>query len=172
VTETLSIDSLKAAINAKKKATAPSDQDKFEAKARRFEQAVQHFNQQVQKVVSQIPALNVTLEDETETFTSPAYPGYSKEVRDQRLKIAMEEDFLLFDPTGQSFSTSFGQIHIEASRPIPILIERILYLMESRADPSRFYWGYRSIEDFGQKICPFDQAALLKILHSVFAGGD
>ena len=164
------MDSLREAIKSHQTEDAADDLSRrFEKKAKKFEQAVAHLNRQVEKVIRQVPELSIELEDEEEVFTSPAYPGMSKTVHDQILKITLEDDYLIFDPTGRSYSTAFGQIKIEASKPIPMLVEKVLYLMENPRKPRSFFWGFRSVEDFGQKIYPFNQQTLLAMLKAVFA---
>ena len=109
------------------------------------------------------------LEDEKEIFTSPAFPGLQCEINDQRLKIMLEEDFLVFDPSGKALTSALGQIQIQASKPITFMIEKILYLIHDPRKPGGAYWGYRSIENLGGNLVPFSKEALLKLLHEVFA---
>jgi hypothetical protein len=52
-----------------------------------------------------------------------------------------------------------------------MLVEKTLYLMENPRKPRSFFWGYRSANDFGQKIYPFNQQILLALLKAVFAEG-
>ena len=170
MSEKISIDSLRDAIKSQRSdSEADNLSQRFEKKAKKFERAVAHFNRQVEKVIRQIPELSIEFTDEEEVFTSPAYPGMSQTVHDQILKVTLDDNYLIFDPTGRSYSTTFGQIQIEASKPLPLLVEKNLYLMENPRKPQSFFWGYRSVEDFGQKIYPFNQQTLLAILKAVFA---
>jgi hypothetical protein len=170
MSEKISIDSLRKAIKSQRAESEANDLiNRFEKKAKKFEQAVAHLNRQVEKVIRQVPELSIEFEDEEEVFTSPAYPGMSKTVHDQILKITLEDDYLIFDPTGRSYSTTFGQIQIQASKPLPMLVEKTLYLMENPRKPRSFFWGYRSAKDFGQKIYPFNQETLLTLLKAIFA---
>jgi len=170
MSEKISIGSLRDAIKSRRTPIEADDLgQRFEKKAKKFEQAVAHFNRQVEKVIRQLPELSIDLEDEEEVFTSPAYPGMSQTIHDQILKITLDDDYLIFDPTGRSYSTTLGQIQIQASKPLPMLVEKILYLVENPRKPQSLFWGYRSVEDFGQKIYPFNQQILLSILKEVFA---
>lgn len=166
--EQLSIDSLRAAIRGAEEDEGAEEQARFEAMARRFEAAVRQLIADIHTVVRQVPELKVSLEDEVETFTSPAFPGRSLDIRDQRLRITHGEDVLLFDPTAKALLSAMGQIEVVASRPIPFMIERILYLIHERG-ASRPRWGYRSVENFGERLLPFNQQVLLRMLHAVFA---
>jgi hypothetical protein len=111
----------------------------------------------------------VALEEEKEIFTSPAFPGRELEIADQRLRISLDEDFLLFDPTATALACALGQVEILASRPLPYLVDKALYLIHDPRDQTRFVWGYRSMENLGKSLLRFDEAALLKMLHTVFA---
>jgi len=163
-----SIEGLRAAMRKDDAEQTTVDDARFEAMARRYESAVRALIGDIHKVVKQIPEFRVKLEDEVETFTSPAFPGKSMSIRDQRLRITHGEHVLLFDPTAKALLSALGQIEVEASRPIPFMIEKILYLNpESGSGKAR--WGYRSIENLGGPLAPFNQQVLLRMLHSVFA---
>jgi len=166
--ETFSIDSLRAAIRDAGAPDSGPEDARFEALARRYERAVQHLVAEIHGLVTQVPELNVVLEDEIEVFTTPAFAGKSLEIRDQRLRITRGEDMLLFDPTAKALLSALGQIEIEATRPLPFMVERILFLVPSRSGkPAR--WGYRSIDNLGGPLAPFTQQVLLRMLHTVFA---
>lgn len=165
----LTIDGLRAALQRSPGDHAASAEEaRFEALARRFERAVSQLIGEVREVVVQIPELEVALEDEVESFTSPAFPGRSLDIRDQRLRITRGEDMLLFDPTGKALLSALGQIEIEATRPLPFMVERILFLIPDRGGgPAR--WGYRSVDNLGGPLAPFTPQVLLRMLHAVFA---
>ncbi len=167
MTETLSIDSLRAAIKKTDNHNEIEEAERFEVLARRFEMAVGRLVQQIQRTVNQVPELEVTLEDEIETFTAPGFPNRSLEIRDQRLRITHGEDFLLFDPTAKALLSAMGQVEIAASRPVSFMVEKILYLIPEGTGAR---WGYRSIDNLGGPLAPFGQQDLLKLLHAVFAG--
>lgn len=167
MTETLSIESLRAAITKTDDRDETEQAERFELMARRFEMAVGRLVGQIRKTVEQVPELSVELEDEIETFTAPGFPDRSLDIHDQRLRITHGEDFLLFDPTAKALLSAMGQVEIAASRPIPFMVEKILYLIPEGAGAR---WGYRSIDDLGGPLAPFGQQDLLKLLHAVFAG--
>ncbi|MCP4899987.1 MAG: hypothetical protein GY906_23715 [bacterium] len=164
----LTVESLRAAIRGSEQGSTVPDAERFHAMGRRFEAAVRQLIQQVNDVVSQISELHVTLEDEVEEFTSPAFPGQSMEIRDQRLRITHQGDVLLFDPTAKALLSALGQVEIEATRPIPFLIERILYLVPN-PDGRGGKWGVRSVENLGGPLQPFSRQILLRMLQAVFA---
>ena len=165
-----SIESLRKAITAKKSVVEENTKEQqFQNLALRYEQALQQLIMQIKKVVDQIPEFAVTLEEEKEIFSSPAFPGLKKEIRDQRLRISLSENFILFDPSGEGLLSAMGQIEIKSSRPIPYMIEKILYLIPDSTQSNKMYWGYRSIENLSGAMIPFTQKALLKLLHTVFA---
>ncbi len=167
MTETLTIDSLRAAIKNTNTGDDAEQARRFELMARRFEMAVSRLVEQIQKIVAQVPEFEITLEDEVETFTAPGFPDRSLDIHDQRLRITHGEDFLLFDPTAKALLSAMGQVEIAASRPIPFMVEKILYLIP---DENSARWGYRSIDNLGGPLAPFGQQDLLKLLHAVFAG--
>jgi hypothetical protein len=167
MTTEITIDSLRAAIKKTEDGTDTEREERFELMARRFEMAVGRLVAQIRSVVDKIPELETTLEDEVEVFTAPGFPNRSLEIHDQRLRITHGEDFLLFDPTAKALLSAMGQVEIAASRPIPFLVEKVLYLIPEGAGAR---WGYRSIENMGGPLVPFGQQDLLKLLHAVFAG--
>jgi len=164
----LTVDGLRAAIQNLGREEPTAEDQRFELMARRYELAVQRLVAQVQKIVEQVPELEMRLEDEVETFTAPGYPGRSLEIRDQRLRITRGEDTLLFDPTAKALLSALGQIEVFASRPIPFMVEKVLYLIPDRADSSA-RWGYRSVDSLGGPLVPFTQQDLLRMLKAVFA---
>ncbi len=166
--EELSVDGLRSLLQGRGTDETASEDERFELMARRFESAVRSLVDQITAIVRQIPELRVTLEDEVETFTSPAFPGRSTGIRDQRVRITRGDDMLLFDPTAKALLSALGQVEIEATRPIPFLVEKVLYLIPSR-DGTGARWGYRSVEDLGGPLAPFNQQALLRMLRAVFA---
>jgi len=168
--EGLTIDGLRAAI----KKTGDDDgeaaqAERFELMARRFEKAVAVLVRQIRTVVEQVPELECAFEDEVETFTAPGFPDHSLDIHDQRLRITHGEDFLLFDPTAKALLSAMGQVEIAASRPIPFMVEKILYLIPDDGG-SGARWGYRSVDNLGGPLVSFGQQDLLKLLHAVFAG--
>jgi transposase len=170
MTEQLSIDALRAAIRSREGSQTSPEDARFEALARRYERAVQQLVRDIKQVVDQIPELSSALEDEVEAFTSPAFPDKSLEIHDQRLRVTYGDDVLLFDPTAKALLSALGQIEIEASRPLPFMIEKVLYLIPGR-DGGTGRWGYRSIENLGGPLAPFNQNVLLRMLHAVFCSG-
>jgi len=164
----ISIESLRSALRKTGERGEPEGNARFEAMARRFEGAVGELVSEISAVVRQISEFTLTLEDEVETFTSPAYPGMSLEIRDQRVRITHGDDMLLFDPTGKGQLSALGQVEIQASRPIPFLVEKVLYLIPGRGE-RKATWGYRSVESMGGPPKPFTQDILLRMLHCVFA---
>lgn len=167
MTESLNINSLRAAIQKSGTSEGAADDARFEALARRFEGAVRQLVESIHGVVRQIPELEVVREDEVEVFTSPAFPGKEMRIHDQRLRIIMGEDMLLFDPTARALMSALGQIEVEATRPLPFMIEKVLYLIPSRGG-QKARWGYRSVENLGGPLAPFTEKVLLRMLHSVF----
>jgi hypothetical protein len=167
--EQYSIDGLRAALRDQDHHREGEEEERFLTQARRFESAVAQLVGAIRGVLERIPELEVTLIDEVETFTSPAFPGRATEIRDQRLRISRGEDFVLFDPTAKALLSALGQVEIQASRPLPFLVEKILYLIP-QAGEARAVWGYRSVEDLGGPLAPFGEQALLRLLHAVFAG--
>lgn len=163
----LTIDGLRAAIKHTGDTGEAEQAERFELMARRFEMAVARLVRQIQKLVEQVPEFETTLEDEVEIFTAPGFPDRSLEIHDQRLRITHDEDFLLFDPTAKALLSAMGQVEIAASRPIPFMVEKILYLIP---DGTGAKWGYRSVDNMGGPLVPFGQQDLLKLLHAVFAG--
>ena len=169
MSEGLSIESLRTAIRQRSQPTTDDEQTRFEAVARRYEAAVHQLIQQIRELVRSVPELHVTLEDETETFTSPAFPGRELEISDQRLRITCGEDFLLFDPTARALVSAIGQVEIESSQPLPFLIEKVLYLIPDR-NGTKARWGLRTVETLTtNRLEPFTQETLLKLLHATFA---
>jgi hypothetical protein len=166
--EQITIDSLRTAIRKTNGEAATADDARFEAMARRYERAVRQLVADICQVVEQVPELKVTLEDEVETFSSPAFPEKSLEIQDQRVRITHGEDMLLFDPTAKALLSALGQIEVEASRPIPFMIEKLLYLIPERGG-QKVRWGFRSVENLGGPLAPFTQQVLLRMLQSVFA---
>ncbi len=163
----LTIDSLRAAIKKTGDQDDAEEGKRFELMARRFEMAVVRLIEQIRKIVDQVPELESEFEDEVETFTAPGFPGRALDIHDQRLRITHGEDFLLFDPTANALLSAMGQVEIAASKSIPFMVEKILYLIP---DGSGARWGYRSVDDLGGPLTPFGQQDLLKLLHAVFAG--
>jgi len=169
MTENLTIDSLRAAIKSTGHRDDNEEREHFELQARRFELAVGRLVDQIRSIVDHVPELATDLEDEVEIFTAPGFPGRSLEIHDQRLRITHGEDFLLFDPTAKALLSAMGQVEIAASRPIPFMVEKTLYLIPNNAG-SGAKWGYRSVDNMGGPLTPFGQQDLLKLLHAVFAG--
>jgi len=166
--EQLSIESLRAAIRHTDDRGEAEELRRFELHARRFEAAVGRLVHQIRQIVEQVPELATRLEDEVETFTSPGFPGRSTEIHDQRLRITHGEDFLLFDPTARALLSAMGQVEIAASRPVPFMVEKVLYLIPDDAGAGA-RWGYRSVDNLGGPLVPFGQQDLLRLLHAVFA---
>jgi hypothetical protein len=164
----LTIDSLRSAIRQTDDRSEVEEARLFELHARRFEQAVARLVRQIRQVVEQVPELATSLEDEIEVFTSPGFPGRSIEIHDQRLRITHDEDFLLFDPTARALLSAMGQVEIVTSRPVPFMVEKILYLIPDDAGTGA-RWGYRSVTALGGPPVPFGRQDLLRLLHSVFA---
>ena len=168
MTEQLSIHSLRQAIIERDRMLPATDEQLFELAGRRFERAVHRLVGDIRAVVDQIPELKVILEDEVEVFSSPAFPGRTMTISDQRLRIVRGDSMLLFDPTAKALLSALGQIEIEATRPIPFMIDRVLYLIQS-ADGEGARWGYRAADDASGPLSPFNQEALLRTLQAVFA---
>jgi hypothetical protein len=164
----LTIESLRSAISGNKDNDTAGDDARFEAQGKRYESAVSALVTKIQSVVDQIPELTCTLEAEAEVFTSPSFPGKSMKIKDHRIRITRGDDMLLFDPTAGAYLSALGQIEIQASRPVPFMIEKVLYLEGGRNDtePS---WGYRSIDNLGNRLTPFSDQTLLRMLKCVFA---
>jgi hypothetical protein len=168
MSDDLSIESLRAAIQGVQEVEQGTDTARFEAMGRRYETAVRQLIQQIYSIVSQIPELQVTLEDEIEEFTSPAYPGMSMQIQDQRLRITRGNDVLLFDPTAKALLSALGQVEIEATRAMSFLVEKVLYLIPDRGGRGG-KWGVRLVEKLGGPLEPFSRQVLLRMLHAVFA---
>jgi hypothetical protein len=162
-----SLEALRAAIRGRGQADTASEEQRFKTLAREYEEAVRKLVAHIGEVVAAVPELKLALEDEKEAFTSPAFPGRSVEIRDQRVRLTRGEDFLLFDPTAGALASAVGQVRLSASRPIPFLMEKTLYLV--RGGPEGTWWGYRSAEDPRQFAVPFTTQALVRMLHAVFA---
>jgi hypothetical protein len=161
-----SLDDLRDAIRRRGQSDTSSEEKRFEALAREYEKAVAQLGAQIQEVVAAVPELKLTTEDEKEPFTSPAFPGRTVEIRDQRVRITRAEDYLLFDPTAGALSSAIGQIKLSYSRPIPFLMEKTLYLVRG---PEGSWWGYRSAEDPSKFALPFTTRTLVRMLRAVFA---
>jgi hypothetical protein len=168
--EELSIHALRQSILQSDRRLPSTDEQLFEQAGRRYERAVHRLIQDIQSVLDQIPELKVTLEDEVEVFSSPAFPGRTMSITDQRLRITRGDAVLLFDPTARALLSALGQIEIAATRPIPFMIERVLYLIPG-PDGATARWGYRTVDDAGGPLSPFNKPALLRTLHAVFAAG-
>jgi hypothetical protein len=169
MSEKLTIDSLRAAIQQIDTTDTGADDERFLQMAKRYEVAVEHLVTQIQRVVDQVPELEARLEDEVETFTAPGYPDKTLDIKSRRIRISHRDDSLLFDPTAKALLSALGQIEIEASRPIPFMVEKILYLIPDSSGASA-RWGYRSIDNLGGPLTPFTQQDLLRLLKVVFAG--
>lgn len=170
MSQELSISSLRSAILKSESQLPETDEMQFEQTARRFERAVAQLVAEIKKVVDQIPELKVTLEDEIEVFSSPAFPGRTLTIHDQRLRITRGSNMLLFDPTGKTLMSALGQIEIVASHPIPFMIDKTLYLIPKRGG-SGALWGFRSVSDMSGPLSPFTPQALMQMLKAVFAEG-
>ncbi len=166
--EELTVDGLRAAIRRGGGTGATPDDARFEMLGRRYERAVQQLIKQIHQVVARVPELEVVLEDEVEEFTSPAFPGKTMEIHDQRLRLTCGDEMLLFDPTARALLSALGQVEIESTRPIPFMIERVLYLIPDR-DGRSARWGYRSAANVAGPLAPFGEQDLLRLLHAVFA---
>lgn len=164
------VESLRAAIRGRGGSAEPADEaTRFEALARSYEKAVQQLQAEIAATVKQVGDLKLSLEDEVESFTSPAFPGRTLKIHSQRLRITLGDDFLLFDPNPGAMASAMGQMKIEASRPIPFLIEKGIILIRSREASEPPYWAYRSSDDLTKFALPFSRTVLLRILHAVFA---
>ena len=170
MSQEITINSLRSAILKSESELPDTDEMQFEKTARRFERAVAQLVAEIKKVVDQIPELKVALEDEIEVFSSPAFPGRTLKIHDQRLRITRGSNMLLFDPTGKTLMSALGQIEIVASHPIPIMIDKSLYLIPKR-DGGGAQWGYRSVSDMSGPLTPFSPQALMLMLKAVFAEG-
>ncbi len=168
MTEQLTIHSLRQEILRKQAEFEAPDEMQFEQTARRFERAVKKLVDNIGQVVEQVPELKYVLEDEIEVFTSPAFPGRSMEIHDQRLRIVRGDRMLLFDPTAKALLSALGQIEVEATTPIPFMVDQVLYLIPD-SDGKSARWGYRSVDNMAGPLAPFTQNDLLRMLHAVFA---
>lgn len=162
-----SLDDLRSAIRRRGQTDTSTEEKRFESLAREYEAAVAQLVAHVKDVVSAVPELTLAAEDEREAFTSPAFPGRSLEIRDQRVRITRGEDYLVFDPTAGALASAMGQIRLSYSRPIPFLMEKTLYLV--RGGPDGSWWGYRSAEDPAKFALPFTPKSLVRMLRAVFA---
>lgn len=162
-----SLDALRDAIRRRGQVDTAPEVKRFESLAREYEAAVAQLVAGIREVVDGVPELTLATEDEKEAFTSPAFPGRSVEIRDQRVRITRGEDFLLFDPTAGALASAVGQVRVSSSKPIPFLMERTLYLV--RGGPDGTWWGYRSAEDPRPFALPFTPKTLVRMLHAVFA---
>ena len=162
-----SLDGLRDAIRRRGETSTATEEHRFQSLAREYEAAVARLVASIREVAGAVPELTFATEDEKETFTSPAFPGRSLEIKDQRARITRGEDFLLFDPTAGALASAMGQVRLSSSRPIPFLMERALYLV--RGGPEGSWWGYRSAEDPSQFALPFTRKALVRMLRAVFA---
>jgi len=168
MTEQLSVHSLRQAIIERDRQLPASDEQLFELAGRRFERAVHRLVEDIRAVVDQIPELKVILEDEVEVFSTPAFPGRTMTISDQRLRIVRGDKMLVFDPTAKALLSALGQIEIQCTRPIPFMIDRVLYLIQDR-DGSGARWGYRAADDTAGHLSPFNHDALLRLLQAIFA---
>jgi hypothetical protein len=162
-----SLDALRDAIRRRGQADNADEAQRFQALAREYEAAVGQLVAHIREVVAAVPELTLATEDEKEAFTSPAFPGRTLDIRDQRVRITRGEDYLLFDPTAGALASAVGQVRLSSSRPIPLLMEKTLYLV--RGGPDGTWWGYRSAEDPSKFAVPFTPKALVRMLHAVFA---
>jgi hypothetical protein len=165
--EAISIDALRSALQAKDTPQEVDEDQRFELAVRRYEESVRELVEEISTVVGQIPELSLTLEDEVETFTSPAFPGKTKAVQGQRVRIASAENWVLFDPSAKAFLQAVGHVEVQASRPLPFMVERVLYLTPDRKG-LKARWTYPSVENLGRQPVPFTQETLLRLLHCVF----
>lgn len=94
-----SLDALRSAIRRRGQTDNADEGQRFQALAREYEAAVGQLVAHIREVVAAVPELTISTEDEKEAFTSPAFPGRSVDIRDQRVRITRGEDYLLFDPT-------------------------------------------------------------------------
>lgn len=168
MTEKLTVHSLRQEILRKQAEFEAPDEMQFEQTARRFERAVRQLVGDIQKLVDQVPELKYVLEDEIEVFTTPAFPGRSMKIHDQRLRIVRGDRMLLFDPTAKALLSALGQIDVEATRPIPFMVDQVLYLIPGHGGKTA-RWGYRSVDNMAGPLTPFTQNDLLRMLHAVFA---
>ncbi len=162
-----SLEALRDAIRRRGQNETASEEQRFRTLAREYEAAVAALVGRIRETVSAVPELTLALEDEKESFTSPAFPGRSVEIRDQRVRITRGEDYLLFDPTAGALASAVGQVRLSSSRPIPFVMEKVLYLV--RGGPDGTWWGYRSAEDPSRFALPFTPKTLVRMLHAVFA---
>lgn len=162
----LTIESLRAAIRGEGEPTGDPDEVRFERLGRRFEGAVAALAERIREMIDQIPELDLRLEDEIEVFTSPAFPGRELRIRDQRVRIVRGDDMILFDPTAKALLSALGQVEVQATRPLPFMIEKVLYLIPDRGGRTA-RWGYRAAED-PAGLTPFTRSVLLRMLQAVF----
>ncbi len=167
--EKYTLESLRQAIGKRHIDKEAEKQARFEKVAHRYEQAVHALMEGIRAVVEQIPDFEVSREDETEVFTSPAFQGHEMEIQQKRLRITLGDDFILFDPTARAIVSAHGQVEIVASRPISYMIEKVLYLVDDPSRPEGAYWGYRSVEDMSGHPVRFTKESLIKLLHQVFS---
>lgn len=165
--EAISIHALRSALRSKDTPQSADEDQRFELAVRRYEESVRELVQEISAVVEQIPELSLTLEDEVETFTSPAFPGKTRAVKGQQVRIASSDNWVLFDPSAKGFLQAVGHVEVEASRPLPFMVERVLYLTPERRS-SKARWTYPSVENLGGQPVPFTQETLLRLLHCVF----
>jgi hypothetical protein len=165
------VDELRAAIRRRGQQETAAEEQRFLSLARNYETAARGLVAMAQEVAARVPELTVTLEDEEETFTSPAFPGREAPVRTQRIKVGLGGDFLILDPTANALGGAIGQVQVVSSRPVPFLIERTIYLIRSRdaRDREGTYWGYRSAEDMSAFALPFTRDVFVRMLRAIFA---
>jgi hypothetical protein len=168
MTEQLTVHTLRQEILQKQAEFEAPDEMQFEQTGRRFERAVRQLVDNIKKIVEQVPELKYVLEDEIEVFTTPAFPGRSMEIHDQRLRIVRGDRMLLFDPTAKALLSALGQIDVEATTPIPFMVDQVLYLIPG-GDGKPARWGYRSVHNMSGPLAPFTQNDLLRMLQAVFA---
>jgi hypothetical protein len=162
-----SLDGLRDAIRRRGESNTATEEQRFQTLAREYEAAVAKLVAHIREVVGAVPELKFVAEDEREAFTSPAFPGRSLDIKDQRARITRGEEYLLFDPTAGALASAMGQVRLSSSRPIPFLMERTLYLV--RGGPEGSWWGYRSAEDPAKFALPFTKKTLVRMLRAVFA---
>ena len=165
--DAISISALRSALKDTDSSQESDGDKRFEAMAHRYQDSVQSLVREIHSVVEQIPELSITLEDEVETFTSPAFPGKKMDIQDQRVRISCGDNWLLFDPAAKAFLHAMGHVEIEASRPIPFMVERLLYLIPERKG-GEGCWKYPAVESLGGPPVPFTQETLLRLFHCVF----
>ena len=161
------LDALRDAIRRRGQEDTAHREQRFRALAREWEAAARQLASDIGALVESVPELKLAFEDERETFTSPAFPGRSLEIRHQRVRITRGDDFLVFDPSAGALASAMGQVRLSFSRPVPFLMERALYLV--RGGPDGPWWGYRSSEDPRPFAVPLTPSVLVRMLHAVFA---